>query len=238
MRASFVLGALICVLIAGCGGDEESASKDSTPDTAAALAGMATRRAIDAAQTPAQRPSTVAGDASASPLATPTPAPPTAIPTATPVPVGNGQSRTAPVPLGVASRVGDWTITVLGIEPNGTQQVLQKNQFNKPPAPGKQFFLVQVSATYRGTKEPATLLGGLTFRAVGASNVAYDSGDDCGVVPAEIDSFKQVFQGGTLTGNLCWSVTAPDASSLQIRAEPAFSFDSAGIWFSLAGGPR
>ena len=72
----------------------------------------------------------------------------------------------------------------------------------------------------------------VTVRTVGQSAVAYSGG--CGVVPDSLDRFTEVFEGGTIEGNLCWNIVASDAPSLVMFADLLFVFDeSERRWFSL-----
>src|SRR3712207_7673073 len=49
-----------------------------------------------------------------------------------------------PVPLGEEAEVGGgWTLRVVDVVPDATDQVLAANPFNEPPAEGRQFFLVR-----------------------------------------------------------------------------------------------
>jgi hypothetical protein len=186
---------LLVGILAGCG------KSDSTASTTAA-------RTAQTTLTAASSVTSAAATSTSKPTGTTVSAP-----TATPAPKA-GTSRTAPAAVGTALTVGDWSIVVNGSTPNATQQVLARNQFNKPPAAGEQFFVVSISATYSGSDEPAQFFSDVTLKAVGASSVAYDSQSDCGIVPDEFDEFKDTFKGGTLTGNVCWSVKSTDASSL------------------------
>jgi hypothetical protein len=124
-----------------------------------------------------------------------------------------------------------WAVRVNKSIPNGTSAVLAENMFNDKPKAGRQFFIINVTVSYRG-KGSDSPFSGLSFYALGRSNVAYDeSGDSCGVVPKELDSFKKVFSGGTISGNLCFSVKRSDAASLLLMVEPSFSFDDTQIFF-------
>jgi hypothetical protein len=111
--------------------------------------------------------------------------------------------------------------------------VAAENQFNDPPAPGKQFFMVTVEATYDGT-ESSTFWFDMSLASVGASAVAYDGfQDSCGVLPDALSDVGETFPGGQVTGNVCWSVDAADAATLTMLASPSFSFDDERAAFSL-----
>jgi hypothetical protein len=142
-------------------------------------------------------------------------------------------TRGNPHPLGETVRVGEWDVTVLSATQDATEAVLAENQFNDPPSEGRQFFVVEVSATYEGA-ESEEVFTGLTMSTVGDSAVAYTSFEDtCGVVPGELDAFSEVFPGGTQVGNLCWHVLTDDVESLVLIVDNAFSFDEDRAYLAL-----
>ena len=108
-------------------------------------------------------------------------------------------TRDAPVAAGETVRVGEWDVSVLSATEDATDAVLEENEFNDPPGEDKQFFIVEVSATYQGDDSEA-LFTGLTVTTVGDSAVAYDFEDTCGVIPDELDTFSEVFQGALRRG--------------------------------------
>jgi hypothetical protein len=132
--------------------------------------------------------------------------------------------------------IGDgWTVTVTQVIADATQQVLAANIFNDPPPAGYQDFMIAISATFNGTGS-SNLDSGFTFRAVGASNVAYTTFNDptCGVLPdPDLDlNDPQVFPGGTVSGNAaCWVVKSSDAGSLVMFAHRFLADQD--VFFSL-----
>ena len=65
----------------------------------------------------------------------------------------------------------------------------------------------------------------VTISAVGNSNVEYSQ--QCGVTPNELDSFVDVFAGGSVEGTVCFVVPSADVGSEVIFAgalleEPVF----------------
>lgn len=141
---------------------------------------------------------------------------------------GSGEAgagtREAPIPLGTeVDAGGGWRVAVLGAEPDGTDEVLAENPFNEPPELGSRYFLIRVSATFAGPGS-ASILGGLGFGAVGDSAVAYDSGATCGVLPEALPS-TEVFEGGTIEGNICFAVADEDVESLVLFSDSYATFD-------------
>jgi hypothetical protein len=145
---------------------------------------------------------------------------------------GDPGTRGNPFPLGETARVGDWDLTVVSATPDAGEAVLAENPFNDPPTDGYRFFIVEITATYRGA-DAESLFIGLTFNAVGSGGVAYDFSAYCGVIPDPIDDFADVLTGDTVTGNICWQVATDDADSLVLLAYPGFSFGDDRAFFGL-----
>jgi hypothetical protein len=158
-----------------------------------------------------------------------------ALPTPAAEAVAPGESsRDQPVPMGTAAKVGDWSIAVVAVTPDAWPIIQAENSFNDPPEPGHQFVMVTVSMTYEGM-ESADPGFDPSFKAVGASNVAYDTfSPGCGVVPQALSGAGEVFTGGTIEANVCFSVRSEDVASLNMYVEPLFSFDDARTWFALS----
>jgi hypothetical protein len=149
---------------------------------------------------------------------------------------GDGRgSRSKPYPVRTLVSLPEskgWKVRVNKSIPNATKLVLAENQFNAPPKRGRQFFMINITMVYAG-KGSSTPFAGATFKAVGRSSVAYDFSDSCGVTPDDFDSFKKVFSGGRLTGNICFSVRSTDVASLLLLYEPFFSLGSSEVFFKL-----
>jgi hypothetical protein len=149
--------------------------------------------------------------------------------------VANGGGFESPVSGGEFAQVGDWKVRVIEVIPDATALVLAENQFNDEPEDGKQFFMVTLEAEYTGTAS-ATFWVDMSWSALGPSSVAYSSFEDsCGVTPGNLSDAGEVFPGGVITGNACWSLTAGDAEELLMFLESSFSFDDDRAFYSLAG---
>lgn len=156
-------------------------------------------------------------------------------PTAT-APPARG-SRGNPYPLGAPAPVasGRWTVRIDSAQPDATQAILDAEPLDDPPAAGRQFFLVHVTAVFNGPGIAVAwedLLGGLI--AVGSSQIAYTQTDlgNCGTVPDDLADVEQVFPGATVTGNVCWSVSGTDAQGLLVYWLDGATQQPA-AWFAL-----
>lgn len=126
-----------------------------------------------------------------------------------------------------------WNIVVLEPLRNITDEVAAENQFNDPPPPDTQFMGAPVRVTYVSGPEPATLFE-LSFKAVGPSGVVVATFDpSCGVVPNSLDTFAELFQGGSIEGNLCWTVSTQDQEDLTMIVE--VFFNDAVVYADLTG---
>jgi hypothetical protein len=168
------------------------------------------------------------------------PIPPTTIvPPAIP-----GTTRSNPIPIGTAAPISvlgatGWTLQINSVIPDDTAAVLAANMFNDPPAAGRQFFVISITATYNGNGSSNGFVIASSLNAVGASNVSYTGGvdDRCGVLPDPdfelVNDSKTVFAGGSISGNICFSVTNSDAATLELFTD-GDAFTGAGqTWFEL-----
>jgi len=163
------------------------------------------------------------------------------VPKPPPVPPAPGTSRSNPYPLGTDGRVlvegKPWLLRVNSVTPDATAAVLAANQFNDPPLPGRQFFMMSLTYTYQGSGSTDAALLDFDLRAVGASNVSYTTfgtQSRCGVLP-DPDLILStigvsVFTGGSVTGNDCFSVLSGDVSSLVLYQD---NQPTGQVWFAL-----
>ena len=127
-------------------------------------------------------------------------------------------TRPDPIPLASDAELDDWTIKVVETQPDAWHLIAAEDPGNAPPAPGHQYYVVHIAMTYTGSQ--ASQRSDVRFSTVGESSVAYGDDASCGVVPNALSSVD-VPSGGTITGNLCWSVTTADAANLLLVAEGA-----------------
>ena len=147
-----------------------------------------------------------------SPPTPPAPPPPALGTRSNPVPLG------APVAISVNSGAEHWRLRIISTQPDATAAVLAENQFNDPPASGNQFFIATVGVDYvTGTQAHNPLGLAWDLRAVGTSNVVYTvfgSTSSCGVIPDDITDKGDLLPGGSMVGNICWSVPSSEAGTL------------------------
>lgn len=126
-----------------------------------------------------------------------------------------------------------WNIVVLEPLSNITDAVAEENQFNDPPPAGLQFMGAPIRVTYVSGPAPASLFE-LTFKAIGPSGVVLTTFDPgCGVVPDSLDTFTELFAGGSVEGNVCWPAGEADQADLTMIVE--VFFDEATVYADLTG---
>ncbi|GBD23773.1 hypothetical protein HRbin29_01445 [bacterium HR29] len=156
-----------------------------------------------------------------------------ASPTTPPASGSLGSSRENPAPRGAAVRLRDWIVRVEDVIPDATQMVLAENMFNTPPPPGRQYLIVRLTLQYEGEDETAIPAFDLSFSLFGDRRVEYTTYEEwCGVIPSELDTWKELMKGGEITGNLCWSVPTDEVESLALRVKDGLVSPVIG-WFSL-----
>lgn len=125
-----------------------------------------------------------------------------------PVTSGDSQdapgSRDNPLPIGATVVNDEWNI-VLGTPREAGDEVSAENPFNDPPAPGMEFWIVPVTATYTGN-DTGLAWTDLTVKFVGSDNKTYS--DSCGVIPDNLNDVDEVYPGGIAEGNVCVAVPA------------------------------
>jgi len=142
-------------------------------------------------------------------------------------------TKSNPAPIGTALQARGWVVKVEEVVPNATDLVLAENQFNEPPAEGRQFFMARLSVQYVGNEEPRTPALDLSFSVFGSRGGEYtDYDESCGVIPNKLDTFKELYNGGTITGNLCWSVPSDEVGTLLLRVRIGV-INRSDLWFAL-----
>lgn len=111
---------------------------------------------------------------------------------------------------------------------DAAQMVKDANQFNDPPAEGKEFVCIKITLQYLGDGKPdsvySTILANNEFRLIGSQNVLYD-------VPRVVEPSPQfsdmdansVYAGGVISGWIVREVPAGE-TGLLLQYQPQFDF--------------
>ncbi len=112
-----------------------------------------------------------------------------------------------------------WLVEVLSPVMDITQAVADENQFNDPPGDGEVFAAARVRITYESGPAPANVFD-LSFGAIGPSGRVLKTFEaTCGVTPDSLDSFAELFPGGSVEGNVCWATPSGDVADLRMILE-------------------
>ena len=143
-------------------------------------------------------------------------------------------TRDNPLEVGTRIEMGEWSLAVTEVDLDATERVLAENQFNDPPADGRQFVLFTVDATYEG-EESGTAWMDFSWAVVGSQGNTFATGSDdrCGVIPEGLSDTGETFPDGNVSGNVCFSVDADQIEGGTIRIEESFSFDDTRAFYAL-----
>ena len=125
-------------------------------------------------------------------------------------------------------------LTVISVNTDAADAVLNENMFNDPPDAGNRFVMARIRAqNVGGNANSEKSVGESEFKLVGSSAVKFSPlGDSCGVIPDELDA--DLFLGGLAEGNVCFQIPQSEAD-LVLFHDPMFSFNKADRrWLTLA----
>jgi hypothetical protein len=142
----------------------------------------------------------------------------------TPDPAAPSGSRDNPFPLGTVFQVGDWSVSVNSVDLDAWPEVSEENQFNDPPAAGRQFVMFNAATTYDGT-DTGNPSFDLSWAIVGSLGNTFGSSMDdyCGVIPDGLDDQGELFPGATADGNVCVSADSDQLDGATIQVEQFFA---------------
>lgn len=143
-------------------------------------------------------------------------------------------SRENPYAVGDTIPLTDWEVVVNSVTLDGTDEVMSENEFNEPPADGRQFVLVNLDATYTG-EETGTFWIDLTTKVLGSEGNTFGSGEDdyCGSIPQDLTNASEQFPDATETGNICVSVPTEQLDGALLLLEESFSFEDSRVFVAL-----
>lgn len=141
-------------------------------------------------------------------------------------------SRESAVPLGQGAPVGDWTVTVMSVTPDATQQLLDKDEFADPPQAGNQYVLVSVEATYDGT-ESSDFSMDVSWKFVGSKGNTFGSPEGFVTPPDPIWNAGEAFPGASVSGDLVFEVPSDQVTGGALMFEETFSFDDLRVFFAI-----
>jgi hypothetical protein len=135
-------------------------------------------------------------------------------------------ARSAPQPLGTAVDIGGgWTMSVDEFVPDATAEIQAISEFSQPPPDGEVYSLATLTLTYDGEEDSLSPFS-VELGAVGDSNASSD--DDCFVDlgAEELDMFADLFQGGSISGQVCFTIPRDQLDSVLLYASGDFFSES------------
>ena len=151
---------------------------------------------------------------------TPTPLPSVSLPAVPPTPTatprsGPGSSPQQPFPLGAPGTLADgWQLAVTGVTPDAYSGIHAAVPSAVAPAADQRDLMVRVQATYLG--QGSGVFGGVRLALLSGLQTTYDQlHNNCGIIPDSVPP-NLVTPGGSVRGNVCFTVRASDIDSLLL----------------------
>lgn len=177
---------------------------------------------ISAAPTPTPLPAvSLAGGISSSSAAAPAPTPAP--------PVGPGTLQ-QPFPLGAPGTLVDgWQLVVTGVTPDAWTGIHDAVPSTIAPASDQRDYIVRVQATFAG--QGTGVFSGMRLALLSGVQTTYDQlHNSCGTVPDMVPP-NLVTPGGSVRGNVCFTVRASDIDSLVLFDNQGTNSDR--LYFAL-----
>lgn len=133
---------------------------------------------------------------------------------------GDGVGSDGAIPVGDAGEIVGWSIKVLSLTEDATQDVLDENQFNDPPAEGNQFVIAQLEVTRIDSAPDSP--DGLIYEVEDSTGTTYTTFNEesrCGVIPDDLQVPNDLTEGETTIGNVCWSLPSDRVSDLVLLVD-------------------
>ena len=138
---------------------------------------------------------------------------------------GQGKTRENPYPLGTEISGKDWKVVINSVTFNANDAVAAANEFNDPPADGKQYVLINYTATYIGDDSSGESAAFVSVDYVTADGVTVDGTDSMAVAPDAIDSLTTLYNGASVTGNVVRAVPVDSAQDGVLAVRPGLLAD-------------
>ena len=138
-----------------------------------------------------------------------------------PTPTAVGENRNNPILFGQSQITSDgFSLWVVNMIENATAEVLaESSSYIKPPDEGHQLVLVRIKVK-NNISESKNFNADGRLRTVGNASVEYwhckHHQDYSMSIPDEFDDSREIFEGGELEGNLCFSVKSSDVDSIVL----------------------
>jgi hypothetical protein len=140
-------------------------------------------------------------------------------------PAAQAGTRENPSPIGSVVESKDWRVVVNSVTLAASDAVVAANQFNKPPAAGSEYILVNYSATYIGDEANGQMPAFVSVDYVTADGKTVNRLGNSAVAPEAIDTTSTLYKGGTATGNIAIQVPTATAGQGVLAVSPGMLAD-------------
>lgn len=134
-------------------------------------------------------------------------------------PAAKEGTRENPYPIGSAITQGDWTLTINSVSLDATAAMADANLFNQPAPEGSTFIMINVTATYNGTKADGDYPF-ISVEYVTAGGNTINSTDTLAVAPEFFDMSKALYEGASTTGNIALAVPTAEIADGTLAVRP------------------
>ncbi|MBP3037463.1 hypothetical protein J2M53_14530 [Arthrobacter sp. zg-ZUI100] len=132
--------------------------------------------------------------------------------------------------LGSSGKVGEYSVTVTGVDTDATETILAISPFNK--APQGQYVLVDVSATYVGNGEGDPWMD-LRIKFTGADARQYDAGDCFERLDQGAHTVPTLETGGAAEFQVCIDIPPEALADAEIFVQEKYSRDGDRVYWSI-----
>lgn len=156
---------------------------------------------------------------------------PSGAPSANAAPAGKADSKVGtrenPNPIGSAVESKDWRIVVNSVKLGATNAVLAADTYNKPPAAGSEYILVNYSATYIGDDANGQMPAFVSVDYVTPDGKTINGLDKLIMAPQAINTTSTLYKGATAKGNKAIEVPSATAAQGVLAIRPGMLADTA-----------
>ena len=198
------IAAVAALVLAGCGGASEDTDSAADAVTAAEVEAPAADEQEDTTEEPEPEPE----------------------------PESEAGTRENPLPLGEATTIGDYKVTVTAVNLDATDVVLDVNEFNEDPA--GTYVLVSLAGTFLGEDDTEGMPGWeLSAVIVGSDAKQYRDTETFAVPPSPLIEGPTLEAGGEFEGNFVIDVPTEALDGAALFVEAILSFDEERAYFAL-----
>ena len=136
-----------------------------------------------------------------------------------------GKTRENPYPLRTEISSKDWKVVINSVTFNANDKVAAANQFNESPAEGKEYVLINYTATYIGNDPAGETPAFVLVDFVTPDGVTIDGADSIAAAPDAIDTLTTLFNGASVSGNVVRAVPSANAQDGVLAVTPGLLAD-------------